>query len=44
MGVQANMSAQVNRYPIQPPKVAFMRFTHYTATGLANRRAQFKCT
>ena len=44
-GVQANMSTQVNRYPIQPPKDAFMRFTpHYTATGLANHRAQLKCT
>ena len=44
-GVQANMATQVNRYPILPPKVAFMRFTpYYTATGLANRRAQFKVT
>ena len=44
-GVQANMSTQVNRPPIQPPKVCFFRFAPYwTATGKAQRRAQFKAT
>ena len=45
LGVQANMATQVNRSPIQPPKVCFFRFAPYwTATGKAQRRAQFKCT
>ena len=44
-GVQANMATQVNRYPIQPPHVAFFRFAPYwTANGKAQRRAQFKAT
>ena len=44
-GIQANMATQVNRYPIQPPKIVFFRFApFYTATGKAQRRAQFKCT
>ena len=44
-GIQANMATQVNRYPIQPPKVAFFRFAPYwTANGKAQRRAQFKAT
>ena len=44
-GVQANMATQSNRYPIQPAPITFMRFApFFTATGKAQRRAQFKCT
>ena len=44
-GVQANMATQTNRYPIQPAPIIFMRFApFFTATGKAQKRAQFKCT
>jgi hypothetical protein len=44
-GVQANMATEMNRSPIVPPSLPFLRFApYYTATGLAQRRAQFKTT
>lgn len=43
-GIQANMATQINRAPILPAPICFLRFAPvWTASGRMKRRAQFKC-
>lgn len=44
-GIQANMANQVNRSPIKPAPIMFMRMAPvFTGEGLVQRRAEFDCT